>query len=154
MGGYSWYPDEGAFYQRSEAEQAPDIRRQADRIADFLTQLKAIYPVKTAVVGMSQGGDLTLALAAYYPELIDLAIPCAGRLSAPMRPQQFDRHTLPRVLMQQGMDDPIVSVESAREAADWLVSVGYDAELREYPNTKHVLSEEMVGYIRQVLASF
>jgi predicted esterase len=67
LGGYSWYPAEVAFYQRSEAEQAPDIRRQADRIADFLTQLKAVYPVKTAVIGMSQGGDLTLAMAAYYP---------------------------------------------------------------------------------------
>jgi predicted esterase len=70
-----------------------------------------------------------------------------------MRPQHFDKHTLPRIFMQQGMDDLIVSVESAREAAKWLSSAGFNAELREYPHTEHVLSDEMVKDVRQLLVT-
>jgi predicted esterase len=153
LGGYSWYPDEGAFYERPEADQAPAIRAEADRIAAFLQQLQTLYPMKIMVTGMSQGGDLTLALAVYYPELVSLAMPCAGRLSPPMRPAQFDKpkDTLPTIHMMQGVDDEIVPVESAREAAAWLVGAGFKATLQEYPDTGHTISDAMVKDIQQLL---
>jgi len=155
IGGFSWYPDEEAFYDRSEAEQAPDIRAEADRLAAFLADLKKLYPAKIAVSGMSQGGDLSLALAAYHPELLDMAIPCAGRLSAPMRPASMNHASsvLPLVYLKQGAIDPIVSVESAREAAAWLKSVGYQVELQEYPQVGHDISRDMVKDIQQLLTT-
>jgi predicted esterase len=155
LGGYSWHPDEVAFYNRSEAEQAVSIRSQADHIATFLRDLKQQYPAqKTVVSGMSQGGDLTLALAAYYPDLLDFAIPVAGRLSAPMRPTAIGPARMPRVIMKSGVEDPIVSIASAREVCAWLQSVGYDAELMEYANTGHTLSDAMINDIRQLLERF
>jgi pimeloyl-ACP methyl ester carboxylesterase len=69
FGGWSWFPDEEPFYDRPEAEQAPDIRAAADRVAGFLQALRALYPAKVAVTGMSQGGDISLALAAYTPTI-------------------------------------------------------------------------------------
>jgi len=117
--------------------------------------LKSVYPAKVAVTGMSQGGDLTLSLAAFHPELMNLAIPCAGRLSPSMRPTQFNvsKHPLPRVFLKHGVDDPIVPVAFAREASNWLRSVGYNADLQEYRNTSHELSQAMVGDIQRILAT-
>lgn len=154
-GGYSWYPDDEHFYSRSEAEQAPDIRRQIDNVAAFLRDLKSLYPAaKIAVVGMSQGGDLTLGLTAYYPELLNLAIPNAGRLSAPMRPSVFehDKASLPHVYLKHGLEDEIVPVAKAREAVKWLSEVGYKAELHEYAGVKHTLSDEMISDMRRLVA--
>jgi predicted esterase len=153
-GGYSWYPEEGAFYQRSEKEQAPDIRLQADRIAAFLRQLREAYPARLAVIGMSQGGDLALSLAVHYPELIDMAIPLAGRLSEPMRLANFSRSAarLPIISMKQGLDDPIVSVESARQVLSWLQAAGFSASLQEYANVGHAISKAMIGDLQQDLA--
>lgn len=154
LGGYSWFVDEEQFYDRSEAEQAPDIRAEADRIAGFLTALKNQYPAKVAVSGMSQGGDLSLSLAAYHPKLIDVALPLAGRLSAPMRPAQVTSAKKPQMFMKVGADDPIVSLESSCEACAWLQNQGYTAELRDYPGVKHDISADMVAHIQDVLTGF
>jgi predicted esterase len=153
--GFSWYVDGLAFYDRSEDEQAPDIRREAERVAGFLRQYKALYPAaRTAVTGMSQGGDLSLALSVLYPDLIDLALPVAGRLPLALRPQQPDfAAPLPRIKVMQGAVDPIVSVASAREATAWLQAAGFDAELREYPGAGHVI-EPMAPDIRGYLKNF
>lgn len=154
-GGYSWYPDEDAFYDRSEAEQAPDIRTVVDQVAAFLGEFKQLYPTKIALTGMSQGGDLSLGLAAYHPELLDLVIPCAGRLSAPMRQASFNKppSVLPAIYLKQGANDPIVSPESAREVTAWLKSVGYNASLEEYPGVGHDISPEMVKDIQALLSN-
>ncbi len=154
VGGYSWFPDEEPFYDQSEAEQAPDIRAEADRIADFLRELKGLYPAKVAVTGMSQGGDLSLSLAVYHPQVIDMALPLAGRLSTPMRPARVDSPQKPKVFMKVGTDDHIVSVESSREAREWLQGQGYTAELREYPGVGHDISAAMVADIQGVLDGF
>jgi predicted esterase len=150
-GGYSWYSDEEHFYDRAEVEQAPDIKQEADAIAAFLSAYKAQYSGKIAVTGMSQGGDLTLALCAYYPDLLHLALSMAGRLSSVMRPEQPPQTSLPRISMMQGADDPIVSVASAEEAVEWLKQSGYEAELHVYPGVGHAISYGMVDHIQQNL---
>lgn len=151
VGGYSWFPDEEPFYDQSEAEQAPDIRAEADQIADFLRELKGLYPAKVVVTGMSQGGDLSLSLAVYHPQVIDVVLPLAGRLSAPMRPAQVDSPQKPKVFMKVGTDDHIVSVESSREVCGWLQSQGFTAELKEYPGVGHDISAAMVADVQAVL---
>lgn len=154
FGGYSWFPGELGFYDLSEADQAPAIREEAAYIALFLGALKAEYAAPIAVTGMSQGGDLTLALAAYHPDTFDLAVPCAGRLSAPMRPDDFDypAQVLPKVFMKQGADDPIVSVDSAKEAAEWLVESGFTASLQVYENIGHDIPLAAIEHLHQHLA--
>jgi predicted esterase len=150
-GGYSWYSDEERFYDRPEAAQAPDIKQESDAIAAFLSCYKAENSGKVVVTGMSQGGDLTLALCAYYPDLLHLALPMAGRLSSVMRPEQPPQTSLPRVSMMQGADDHIVSVASAEEAVEWLRQSGYEAELHVYPGVGHAISYGMVDHIQQTL---
>jgi predicted esterase len=151
--GYSWYPQDTAFYNLPEAEQAPDILQVAEEVAGFLREYRKLYPgAKTAVTGMSQGGDLSLALAVYYPDLIDLAVPLAGRV---IRPETFAQPAdiLPKVTLMNGTVDEIVTIESAREALRWLRDHGFDAELREYENVGHGISRQMVSDLHQCLES-
>lgn len=155
LGGYSWYTGESAFYDQSEDEQALQIEAEARRIAAFLRNYKALHPVsRIAVVGMSQGGDLTLALAQQHFELIDLAIPVAGRLPTALRLLvDFLPAHLPQVRLMHGVDDPIVPIAAAREATAWLREFGCDATLQEYPGVGHVI-EPMAGDIRALLENF
>jgi predicted esterase len=151
-GGYSWFPHGAAFYdEMSESEQAPLIREEADKIASFISDLRQEYQGKIIVTGMSQGGDLSLSLAAYHPDLIDIAIPCAGRLSAVMRPEKPLSPSC-KIRMQQGREDKIVSLESAREACDWLKNAGYDVVLDEYEGLGHNMSGAMVKRIQEIIA--
>ena len=153
LGGYSWFPGELGFYDLSEADQAPAIREEAGYIALFLNALKSAYAAPIAVTGMSQGGDLTLALAAYHPDTFDLAIPCAGRLSPAMRPDPFayPADVLPKVFMKQGADDPIVSVDSAKEVAAWLAASAFTVSLQVYEHTAHEIPEVAIEDIHQHL---
>jgi predicted esterase len=151
-GGYSWFPHGAEFYdEMTEVQQAPFIREEAAKIASFISDLKQEHLGKIIVTGMSQGGDLSLSLAVYYPDLIDIAIPCAGRLSAVMRPE-MSLGTSSQIRMQQGMDDKIVSLESAREARDWLKTEGFDVLLDEYEGLGHDMSGTMVKRIQEIIA--
>jgi predicted esterase len=100
---------------------------------------------------MSQGGDLTLSIATHDPELIDLALPIAGRISEPMRPAQIRGDHLPRIVMLHGVDDPIVPIAGAREEIKWLQSAGFTGELKEYAGVEHDIAKDMVGDIQNLL---
>lgn len=149
-GGYSWFPQGMAFYDLIDEEQALLIRQEAAKLADVIRELKATG--KVIVTGMSQGGDLALHLAVYHSDVIDLAIPCAGRLSAVMRPDDVSDSSVV-IRMQQGEVDAIVSVESAREARNWLKGKGFDVDLDTYPDVGHDFSAEMIACIQGLVAS-
>jgi predicted esterase len=155
LGGYSWFPGEETFYDLSEAEQAAIIRQQADRIAAFLKDAKAIYPGRTVVVGKSQGGDLTLALTVYHPELIELSVPVAGRMFPAFRPDSLTTagQKLPPIFMKAGTYDEIVPIERVRDSVGWLNEAGFSTTLQEYP-VGHVLSGGMIEDIRALLVGF
>lgn len=151
-GGYSWFPFELEFYEKPEEDQAPYIQQEAAKLATLIKELKAQYTGKIIVTGMSQGGDLSLHLATYHHELIDIAIPCAGRLSAPMRPDSV-ASPLPKIRMQQGLVDINVSVDSARKVRDWLKTQGFDVVLDEYADLGHDISEAMRDRIQAIITS-
>jgi phospholipase/carboxylesterase len=149
-GGYSWFPQGMAFYDLADEEQALLIRQEAAKLANVIRELQATG--KVIITGMSQGGDLALHLAVYHPDVIDLAIPCAGRLSAVMRPDDVSDSSVV-IRMQQGEVDAIVSVESAREARNWLKGKGFDVDLDTYPDVGHDFSAEMIARIQGLVAS-
>ncbi len=152
-GGFSWFEQERDFYEvLTEAEQAPLIRKETDKIARFIKALREMYSAKLVVTGMSQGGDLSLHLACHYPELVDLSCPIAGRLSEPMRPDAIAHQTLPDILMLNGCDDEIVTVESARDVASWLKTQNFKLSLNEYDGIGHDINAEMIEDIRKAIA--
>ena len=153
-GGWSWFPDGVAFYEaRSLAQQAPDVRTIANNLADFLWFLENAHGGKFAVTGISQGGDLSLALALYHAETLDLALPMAGRLPPEFRPETLPHgKRVPQIVMLQGAADDVVPVATAREAHAWLKAQGCDADYHEYPDVGHGISEAMVADVLARLA--
>lgn len=151
---YSWYPDEDNFYnQRTEAQQAPDIRIATDKVADLIRHLREGFTGKVALVGMSQGGDITSHLLAYYPELMDVAIPMAGRLSAVMRPDKITAEKLPTVHILTGDQDQYVPVEGVREVKSWLALQGYKVTMKEYIGVRHDIPDEAISDVQMILSS-
>lgn len=153
-GGYSWFERERDFYDvLSEAEQESLIRKEVNKIAAFIKALREKYSGKFVVTGMSQGGDLSLHLAAYYPDLIDLAVPMAGRLSELMQPDAIESDNLPKVVILQGADDLIVTVDDAKVAESYLKAQDYEVSLDVYEGVGHDISEDMVEKLRTVIKS-
>lgn len=154
FGGYAWFPKSMDFYDKlSEAEQAPLIKASADTVAGFIQDLRELYSAPIAVTGFSQGGDMSLAIGAYYPHLVDVVIPGAGRLSAPLRPAKLEAETLPTFYLHVGTEDHIVSVESSSEATEWLKSQGAEAELFEYAGVGHEYSVPMIQRIQSEISA-
>lgn len=151
-GGYSWFPDEERFYSRSFADQAQAIKAEGDRIAAFLRAYRQTHPARaTIVMGMSQGGDLTLSLATTHPDIVTMALACAGRV-LPAVPAYAADVRLPRIVMMQGEKDVPVPVETARSDAARLRKARFDTTYVEYPGVEHTISPEMIALIRQEIA--
>lgn len=151
-GGYSWFPDEMRFYDRPFSEQGVAIKAEGDRIAAFLRAYRQTHPTRAMVVmGMSQGGDLTLALATTHPDLVTLGLSCAGRVLPSIPPYPADAR-LPRIVMMQGEKDVPVPAEVARTDAERLRKARFDASYIEYPDVGHTITPEMMAVIRQEIA--
>jgi len=67
---------------------AADIEARLEPLAEGLETLRALRPTRgsTIVLGFSQGGIVTLALAARHPELVGLALPMAAWLPPALEP--------------------------------------------------------------------
>jgi predicted esterase len=148
-GGYSWFPDEERFYSRSFTDQAQSIKAEGDRIAAFLRLYRQTHPSRAVVVlGMSQGGDLTLSLATTHPDLVTLGLACAGRV-LPTVPEYPADVRLPRIVMMQGEKDVPVPVEVARSDAARLRKARFDTTYVEYADVEHTITPEMITLMRQ-----
>lgn len=149
---YTWFPLD--FYDQPLAEQGATIRAIADQLAGFLRSVSQQTPYrgKAAVMGLSQGGDLSYALALYHPDTIGLALPLAGRLVPEFRtsdaPPAQER---PAIRVFHGADDQVVPVAGAEEAVSWLQAQGFDAQLERYSDVGHDIPREMVIDMYKVL---
>ena len=131
---FAWFPED--LYKRSEAEQASFI----DSIVTVLLANTAVWMDKFPTVGkpvflgVSQGGDICFTLAAKHSDQFSLCLPIAGRLlTSEIAPK--DNPGIVRI--HQGQDDHIVSIDSARAAAEKLRLAQMDVEIREYAGVGH-----------------
>jgi phospholipase/carboxylesterase len=136
--GGSWYPLD------DRAKKPAVIRARADMLAGLITrEQKRVKTVgKAVVLGFSQGGVLSFALAAYHPELLAAALPIAGALPEEM-PPPVDAVRGLRVLAFHGQADRRMPLASAQQTVDSLKAHGAAATLSSYPGLGHQISEEL-----------
>jgi phospholipase/carboxylesterase len=140
--GWSWFPfrardpDVGAL--------AEGIGAAETKLAAALAQIVADRPTvgKPIVTGFSQGGMLTFAIAVRHPELVGEAIAIGGSLPPPLWPRFSPKVSVPIVALH-GTADNAVAFEPTRAAVEHLRSLGYDIQLKAYPDVRHVITEEM-----------
>ncbi len=136
--GWSWFPS-----GRKGAEQASDIAASADRLAAAVAAYASSHPVsgKPIVVGFSQGGALSFAMAVRHPTAIRLAVPIGGWLPVELRPAA-GAPVAPIVALHGEVDDR-VPPGPTREAIDALTSAGADAKLHTFAGVGHAVPPEV-----------
>lgn len=149
--GYSWYPDLD-FYDRAESEQIRQIREQVERIVPFVEAIKAAYPnAPLAMVGISQGSEVGLSLAAYYPAAFNRVIALASRMLTPQIAPGVLSGPLPEVFLLHGEQDATFPPDTTRATQQWFIDHGVRASLSLYPGVTHFDSERMMGELHQRL---
>lgn len=140
--GFTWFRRDPATGQRAGDE--PD--RTLEVVRAFLDEACARYPVdptRVVLLGFSQGGSLAYRIALSDPQrFVGLAA-----LSTSLAADQAEaltsvegRAELP-VLVQHGLEDPMISVDRARESRDRLQALGVTPEYREYA-MGHAIGQE------------
>ncbi|NUN16234.1 MAG: alpha/beta fold hydrolase [Myxococcales bacterium] len=142
--GYSWFPI-GAKALNQEA-LVDGLEDAAEQVTLWAARMIRKRPTvgKPILTGYSQGGLIAFAAAAKYPALFQAIYPISGLLPASMLPEAVDdRSVLPRVRAFHGEADTRVPYAEASKAIAKLVSLGYDASIRSYPNVPHRLTAAM-----------
>lgn len=137
---YSWFPE--ALYDKPEPEQVKFIDHCADILLENVARWQEEFPTfgKPIFLGVSQGGDICFSLAAKFGDQFSLCLPVAGRLLRDKITRQPDSGI---VRVHHGVDDPIVPIATAREAAAQLQAASLDVQLREYAGVTHAVPAEM-----------
>ncbi len=132
--GFTWFQRDPSTGQRAAAEP----ERTLEVVRAFVDEAYRRYPIDPArvvLLGFSQGGSLAYRLALADPRrfvgLAALSTSLAADQAEALTPAE-GRSELP-VLVQHGLEDPMISVERARESRDRLLTLGVTPEYREYP---------------------
>ncbi|HEY0677285.1 MAG TPA: peptidoglycan DD-metalloendopeptidase family protein [Chitinophagaceae bacterium] len=139
--GFSYYPTD--YYQKDSVTQFALARRTVDSLALFIMQIEKKYKQKAVVSGISQGGDISLLLAIYYPALCKASFPFAAVIhphiieSLKIKPAR----EVP-VYLFQGEDDKIIPVSVTRKKVEQIGS-GMNIRLQTYANLGHDISLQM-----------
>jgi phospholipase/carboxylesterase len=142
-GGFSWFPIR--VRGSDPAKVAAGMRVAAGKLAAMIEAATARHPTrgKPVVTGFSQGGMLSFALAVEHPQLIAGAVPIAGWLPEPMWPRAAPV-SAPPIVALHGDADPVLPIQPTRDGVGHLRSIGWTAELLEYPSVPHRVRPDML----------
>lgn len=151
--GWGWF----AFARPLEAPPAAvltQMRSSTQRLAALIRAQRNKSPnAKVIVVGFSQGGMLSLALALHEPDAVDAVVPIAGWLPkalvpppASLRARQF-----PPIRAFHGLADSLVPVVPTKTLIDQLQVYDLDAHMQAYAGTEHEISPAMIRDIQKQL---
>jgi phospholipase/carboxylesterase len=115
------------------------LTERAARLAAVVGAVQRHFGSAPPVVsGISQGGDLSIALGVLHPRAIAAALPIAARFPAPMWPPSPASEALPPVDAFQGERDPVAPFTALRRAADALRERGFPVAVHAYPSGHEV----------------
>lgn len=154
MYGFTWF-ERDASGQRAPEEPA----RTLEVVRSFIDEAFERYPVdcsRVALLGFSQGGMLAYRLALAEPArfrgLAALSTTLSEDVAAGLVLGE-GASALP-VLVQHGIEDPMISVERARETRDRLRALGVEPDYHEY-SMGHAIGQEsatdLSGWLERVL---
>jgi phospholipase/carboxylesterase len=136
-GSYAWYAinfdaDQNKF---SDNDQA---RISRDRIASFIDELVANYPIDAtdvSLIGFSQGSILSYAVALSYPEKINKVVAMSGYLNLEIVSEDYLKNNLSKlkIFASHGTVDQVIPIDWARKTPSVLEKLGIDITYKEYP---------------------
>ncbi|MEZ4502436.1 MAG: alpha/beta fold hydrolase [Dehalococcoidia bacterium] len=139
--GFTWF-ERDANGQRASSEP----ERTLGVLREFIDEAFERYPVdreRVVLLGFSQGGMLAYRIALSEPRRFKGLAALSTTLSEEMAAGLVlgeGASELP-VLVQHGLDDPMITIDRARETRDRLEALGLDAEYHEY-SMGHAIGQE------------
>lgn len=149
--GFDWYQtrvlgDPSALTAAVQKAMSEVVRFVDDRSKDPRNVGKAI------VLGFSQGGILSFALATHHPERFRLAIPIGGLLPQPLWPKDTAAGNVPIVALH-GTADTVVPIAPTRQLTERLQRLGHPATLLEFEGVGHAIPTEARARLFDLLRS-
>jgi len=149
--GYTWLatptsdPDAQLF--------ARSLAGRADQLAPAIEAFRRLRPTlgKPILIGFSQGGILSYALATRFPEHFGAAFPLAAWLPPPLYPQPRKGESFPYIFAQHGSADSIVPESRARQTVQALRARGLHVDFREAKDVGHVVAPAMADEVRRAV---
>ncbi len=149
--GYTWF----ATWTMSGELQllTRSISARADEMAAAIEAFRTLRPTqgKPILVGFSQGGMMSFALATRYPHRFGGAFPIAGWLPPPLLPVPKKEQKFPYIYAQHGKNDKTVPTEYGRETVRRLRALGLFVDYRELPHVGHIVTPDMEADTRRAL---
>ncbi|MFE2585438.1 alpha/beta hydrolase [Streptomyces sp. NPDC059378] len=128
-----------------------DLREQADKLADFINTASSTYGLKPGsliAVGFSNGANMAAALLLLHPELLAGAVLIAA--VPPLTQPPAADLTGRRVLISNGLQDPMAHPEQTQLLASQLRARGADVDLQTH-NGGHLVQPAHLPAVRQFL---
>ena len=153
--GYSWF-DTSIDKGRVTYINTQEVKDSARRLAALADDLSAVRPTrgKPVVMGFSQGGMLSYAVAVFHPDSISMAIPIGGAIMSEILPgKRADDAPNPPIVALHGERDRLVQFVLAEKTVEHLQKMGYGARLSAYETVEHRLSFEMRRELFDLLTS-
>jgi phospholipase/carboxylesterase len=128
-----------------------DLKRRAAELGDFVVAAAERYGFEISrltAVGFSNGANIASALLLLRPEVLSRAV--LFRAMVPLEPDPLPKRTA-RVLISNGLSDPLVSTDETERLASLLGRAGADVDVAWQPGG-HQLSQADVTIARDWLA--
>lgn len=144
-GSYAWFHVD--FSSGKPVIQADEAERSRKLLIDFVQQVKRLYKVNESRIylgGFSQGGIMSYSVGLTRPDLLKGIVVLSSRLLPEVRPMVKPSERLKKLhlFVSHGLEDPVLSIEYAREAQTYLNTLGLTPEYHEYPGG-HTLTDAM-----------
>jgi phospholipase/carboxylesterase len=123
---------------------AAALAKAADRVAATIRDLQERRPTRgrPIVLGFSQGGMMSFALAVRHPDLFAAALPISGWLPPALLPRVDVTAPIP-IRTLHGVNDRIVPFAPTASVAKQLERVGQPVELIPFPGVGHRITPPM-----------
>ena len=151
--GHTWYPH--SFLAPMEQNE-PGLTSGLNRIASLIDGLRqaGLSPDRVGLLGFSQGACLALEYAARYARRYAAVIGLSGGVIGPRGTPRDYQGSLDGTPVFLGCSDidPHIPVERVQETADVFTRLGASVDARIYPGMGHIVNEDEVDAVKQLLS--
>jgi phospholipase/carboxylesterase len=149
--GFSWFH----YPPASSEAMSSEIAKVTERLAATLSAIQRARPTlgKPIVMGFSQGGFLSYAMAVRHGSEIAAAFPISSDLPASLVPTGRAEPNQAPIFAVHGDADTMVNIAPERDAVAKLKDLGFHVELKEYPGVPHTYSPAMRRDVQTRLAA-
>lgn len=150
--GFSWWRSRPAPRDPDrDPELVAMLTERAARLGALIDAIRRHFgsTAPPVVTGISQGGDLSIALGVLHPSTVSAGLPIASRFPVAMLPPAAEAGAaLPAIDVFQGTADTIAPMSSLHCAVSALRQRGYPVELHAYPGVRHEVPANLAADVR------